>query len=258
LEDQLIPALRYCVDKYSEWWSFKINSPLEKYFNGRLDFYFRPEELITVLKEMAQTSDCFEPGNSQVILPDDELKKCFTGQVIFVPDLYTLCLPHVNMVENPQQLNALRNKSIAHDFWLDTSDTMLYKDPTAKFWVNPIINHIMCFNKEIVYSWKELCYLVTHFISTPNKHFTAQGDDMFLVNSDSVFANEFRFGYFHKSQIPTILKQASKYLGKRTTILTLCPELMLDDTDMETVAFIEHSLFGNNRLMPHVVNCVYV
>ena len=90
------------------------------------------------------------------------------------------------------------------------------------------------------------------------EHFTALEDSMFSVNSDSVFANDFRFTYFHKTQIPAILKQITKYLGKRSNILTLFPQFMLEDSDIETMAFIEHTLFGDNRLMPNIQNFIYV
>ena len=63
---------------------------------------------------------------------------------------------------------------------------------------------------------------------------------------------------FTKTQIPAILKQIIKYLGKRSNILTLFSELMLEDSDIETVAFIEHTLFGDNRLMPNIQNFIYV
>ena len=167
-------------------------------------------------------------------------------------------MPHVNILEESTQLNDLRNKNIAADLWIETPYNILYKDPTAKFWISPVFNQIMCSNKEICYSWKELCCLVTHYITNPNTHFTALGDSMFSVNSDSVFANDFRFTYFHKTQIPAILKQITKYLGKRSNILTLFPQFMLEDSDIETMAFIEHTLFGDNRLMPNIQNFIYV
>jgi len=63
---------------------------------------------------------------------------------------------------------------------------------------------------------------------------------------------------FTKTQIPAILKQITKYLGKRSNILTLFPELMLEDSDIKPVAFIETTLFGDNRLMPNIQNFIYV
>ena len=63
---------------------------------------------------------------------------------------------------------------------------------------------------------------------------------------------------FTKTQIPAILKQIIKYLGKHSNILTLFPELMLEDSDIETVAFIEQTRLGDNWLMPNIQNFIYV
>ena len=66
------------------------------------------------------------------------------------------------------------------------------------------------------------------------------------------------FNIFHKSQIPFILKQITKYLGKKHNILTLCPELHHNESDVTTMYFLEDLMFSNNRLLPHMSCSTYV
>jgi hypothetical protein len=258
LKNQLIPALKSCVDKYTEWWSFKIFSPLGLYTNGRLSTYFRPEELINLIISEAEKNHNFESGNSEIILTDENLRNSFNTDVIFVPELYALCLPHINILDDPIQIKQLRDKHSAADLWIETPYDILYLDSTAQFWLHPLFNTIIGKNVKMSYSWKELCNMFNVYLSAPNAHFTAINESMYAVNSNSIFANEIRFRYFHKCQIQTILKQLSKYLGKQSTILTLCPTLKQDDTDEQTAAFIENIMFANNPLLPHISNSVYI
>ena len=247
------------MEKYSEWWSFKIFSPLGEYVNGRLSSYFRPEELIDLLIYDAQKTNSFDQGNSEIILNNNALlQQCFKTKILFTRDIYVLCLPHINILNDPVQLQKLRSNHIAADLWIETPYEILYQDPTAKFWLHPLYNQIMCKNKKMLYSWKELCYLITVYVSSPNEHFTSIGESLLQVNANSVFADEIRFKYFHKSQIPSILKQVTKYLGKMTNVLVLCPNLMRGDEDIKTSAFIEDTMFSNNRLLPHVPSFVYI
>ena len=66
------------------------------------------------------------------------------------------------------------------------------------------------------------------------------------------------FNIFHKSQIPFILKQITKYLGKKHNILSLCPELHHNKSVVSTMYFIEELIFGNNHLLPHMSSSTYV
>lgn len=251
LDTKLIPALTECVEKYSEWWSFKVFSPFVEYVHGRLPSYFRPEELINLLLNDAEKNYSFDPGNSKIILVDEYLQKCFNTTVIFVSDLYTLCLSHINILDDPAKVLLIKNKHIAADLWIDTPYDILYKDSSSKFWLPPLYNDIMCKNTKMTYKWNELCFLITNFITTKNPYFTPFGVGSFLINSGTAFSNEMKFKYFHKSQIPDIIKQIIKYLGKQSNILTLCPELYQTNDDIETAKFLEEIMFGNNRLMPH-------
>ncbi len=207
----------------------------------------------------AENNQSFEPGNSEIILTDEDLRKCFNTDVIFVPELYALCLQHINILDDLNQIKQLRDKHTAADVWIDTPYDILHQDSTAQFWLHPHFNAIIGKNYKMSYAWKELCDMFTTYVSnTSNSHFTAINESMFAVNSNSIFTNEIRFKYFHKCQIPTILKQLSKYLGKQSTIITLCPLLMRDDTDVQTAAFIENIIFANNPLLPHISSAVYI
>jgi hypothetical protein len=258
LDKQIIPVLKECIDKYSEWWSLKMYSPLSELINGRLDIFFRPEELINIILQEANTSNCFESGNSEIIVANDRLQKCFNTNIIYAPNLFVLCLSHINVLTDVVQIETLRNKHINSELWIETPYDILYKDPTAQFWLHPIINQTICFNNQITYSWESICESVTQFICNPNDHFTRHDKDIFSINTNSPLCNEFRFQYFHKFQIPSILKQITKYLGKKHNILTLCPELHHNESDVTTMYFLEDLMFSNNRLLPHMSCSTYV
>lgn len=237
-------------------------SPLGEYLaslnHEHLDDYFIPEDLINTIKTLSTIN--YEIGNSQIIIANDDLQKCFNTKLIFVQDLYTLCLPHVNVVVNPNKLNELINNYVSAEFYIETPLEMLYKDPTASFWIPPHFNQIICNNQKMVYSWKELCTLFHSFVNTPNKHIQRTDESMFKINSNSMLSHEIRFEHFHKSQILTILKQIAKYLGKPSNILTLCPELVFDNASSynNVINFIENVLFHNNRLMPYVPSYIHI
>lgn len=220
------------------------------------DDYFIPADLIDTIKHLPSIK--YEPGNSQIIIANNELQKCFNTQFIFVQDLYSLCLPHVNVVVNPLKLNELINNNVAAEFYIDTPLELLYKDPDACFWIPPHFNQTICANKQMTYSWKELCTLFHSFVAIPNKQIQRCDDSLFKVNQKFMLSHEIRFEHFHKSQIVSILKQIAKYLGKRSNILSLCPDLIFYQIPLNVIHFIESVLFHNNQLMPYVPSYIYI
>jgi len=265
LENNIIPSLDMALDKYSEFWSFKTDSPLQLYLTSvrdrPLEPYFVPLELIDHIIDEAHKLKLFAPGNSKIIVANQSLTNCFRTKLIYTPDLYQLCLPHVNVVSNAIKLKELKHNHVYNELYVNPATDIVYKDPAAKFWIPPYFNAIVCKNAKITYTWDELLNLFSTFIHTRNNHINPIHPNslLFAINPHSVFTQDFQFKIFHTNQLDFILKSISKYLGKQSTVLSLCPKLksILDQND-SVVLWIESILFHNNRLMPIIPRISYL
>jgi hypothetical protein len=83
---------------------------------------------------------------------------------------------------------------------------------------------------------------------------------MFQILSNCAFADNLSFTFFHADQVPVILKQITKFLGKSNTILTLCSDLHFCDISLhDTVIFwIEEMITKNYDAMPTQSSYVYL
>jgi len=201
----------------------------------------------------------YERGNYDIMFLNDDLKKCFNTPSIYLPDLYNLCLPHVNMVSDTHSF-ILRNKFINNEFIIDSPLELIYSDPSSKFWVpRHFIHSYMCDNNQIIFTWKEICAKFLKFITNPHSSIIRM-ENMFFISNDSIMAKNFNFKQFHKNQIPDILKKMSKFLGKSNTILTLCPDLKFSHIGPNdpVVYWIEEIILQNNNLIPYVPSSIYL
>lgn len=114
LENNIIPSLEMALDKYSEFWSFKTDSPLQLYLTSvrdrPLEPYFVPLELIDHIIDEAHKLKLFAPGNSKIIVANQSLTNCFRTKLIYTPDLYQLCFRMLTlclMLSNLKNLNII-------------------------------------------------------------------------------------------------------------------------------------------------------
>jgi hypothetical protein len=263
LDSQLIPVLNKKCLEYAEWWIFKPDSPLAKYILKNqfvLNLYFRPDELTSLLEDIASKDNKYDRGNYKIITLDDELKLCFNTDTIYVPDLYHLCIPHVYPV-NDAQTFILKNNLIKNDIFIQPPLDIVYSDPSSQFWIpQEFVNPYVCENKQSVFTWKELNSKFLQFISSPEDSSVRRENSMFFINDDSIFAKKFNFQQFHKNQIPDILKKTVRFLGKSNTILTLCPDLKFSHIRPHdpVVYWIEEIIMQYNHLTPYVPANIYL
>jgi hypothetical protein len=260
---QLIPKLKEKTSEYKEWWIFKPNSPLSAYIskNGYMfTLYFRPTELIQALKSIASYKDMYAHGNNDVIILDEELQECFNTTSIYLPKLFSFCLCHVNIV-NSNKCNQLKNELIKKELYINPPVNIILNDPTSKFWIPP--QFVSAYNeqkKKNSYPWKELTRVFFKHISKIENGVTPLNNSMFQILSNCAFADNLSFTFFHADQVPVILKQITKFLGKSNTILTLCSDLHFCDISLhDTVIFwIEEMITKNYDAMPTQSSYVYL
>jgi hypothetical protein len=231
LMNEVIPALQSSLENHSEYWMLKETSPLREYIaslpHQTLDQYFTPNTLITLIRDQAYRSNLKEPGNSDIIVTENTpLQAIFKRNALWVPELYTHCLPHVIIVNSGTTLDKLRNTGVAQDLYIEPSHgAALYKDLSAQFWIPNEINQLICQNKKICYSWPELHQLFNKFLTAPSPHVTQLDESIFSINPNSVLAPKLKFSRFHRAQITDIIKRLSRYLGKTSNIMSLCPKI---------------------------------
>lgn len=231
ISTEVIPVLARSLENHSEYWTLKDDTPLRAYIDSlvhrTLDRYFTPDMLITLIQDQAYRLNLKEPGNNDIIQAENSpLQAIFNRKTLWVPDLYKHCLPHINIVNNSVMLDKLRNIAVQNELYIEPSqNTVLYKDPSAQFWVPNDINQLVCHNRQITYSWSDLHHLFMIFFATPSSHVTQLEGAIYSINPSSVLAQKLKFKRFHKGQITMIVQNLSQYLGKTSTIMSICPKL---------------------------------
>ena len=204
--------------------------------------------------------DLFEHGNTDIIhLVDTPLQSCFSSSVIYAPDLYHLCLPHVTVLDHHDTLEQLKHKAVKNELFIESPAALLYQDPTAKFWIPPVFNHIICQNKNIIYSWTDLCELFTTFFMTPSQHVRRINSTMYAIQPTSELTDYLQFKHIHHDQIVILIKHLAKYLGKTSTMLTLCPKLTFTQCRLTdpVVFWLENTIATNNKHgSPHTLDLI--
>jgi hypothetical protein len=259
IQTKVIPELQFLNDKYAEWWIFKPFSTLHKYLRAegyQFNSFFCPYEIVQAITNIAEANCMIDPGNSNVIIPDQKLFECFNTWNVYKRDLYKHCFPHMTIVKDKK--TDLKHENIYSDFYLDSPLDIIYNDPSSLFWIHPTLNYILCNNQKLSYSWKELYDLFSEFISKPNLHIEQKEESIFYINEKSILKNIFKFNQFHVTQISDILKQSTKFLGKTNTLLSLCNTLHFDHIEHEfsnfktLILFLEVIIVNNNNLLPYV------
>jgi hypothetical protein len=263
LDTELIPKLTQKTIEYAEWWTFKPDSPLAQYLEERqlsLNQYFRPTELTSLIEHIANQDNMYERGNYEVMFLNEDFKRCFDTTLVYLPDLYNLCLPHVDIVNDTKSF-ILKNEMIQNELIIQYQLDIIYSDPSSKFWIpRQLINPYICDDTQIIFTWKEICSKFLKFITSSHSSVIQTKNSMFFVNEDSILAKRFNFKQFHKNQIPDILKKTVRFLGKSNTILTLCSNLKFPHIgpNEPVVYWIEELILHNNNLKPYVPSKIYL
>lgn len=213
-----------------------------------LNYYFLLEDLIQAVENYAEKNYLFETGNSDIICPDRQLKLCFDKNIIFRPDLKRYCLKHLKIISKSELLN----KNIRNNFFVDCPSDIIYNDPSSLFWIHPSINRALTKNAKLTFSWNNLCTLFTNFINTPNAYVTPIHDSMFLINQTSIFADLFKFKYFHIDQVSIMLKQVTIFLGRTSTLDSICPKLKFKNISPATLLLLEDVINSTSTHLPYI------
>jgi hypothetical protein len=256
------------AEKYATWWTFKPSSLLKAYLNDReivLDEYFSLDELqdqvINVLKHASQYSN-----SNVIVLMDEEQQMVFDSWYIFVPNIVKdHLLAHV--VAAPADIsNALQNKHMTDHFYINSPIDLIYKDPSSVFWLFPFVDFAMNQSTGNVYSWNKLLFMFTEFCLNNTNYFTRLSDSIISINENTCLTSLFDFTYFHLSQIDTILKRITKFLGRKNGIVQSChfiknnPLFNITSTKKHpnVFTFIDDVINNNNNLMHALPSGLYI
>jgi hypothetical protein len=247
------------AEKYATWWTFKPLSPLKSYLNEReivLDEYFCPneikEQVINVLRNAHQYSN-----TDVIMLMDEEQQMVFDSWFIFLPDIVEEnIMPHI--VAAPVEIaQALQNKHMTADFYMDSPLDIIYKDSSSVFWLPPSIDCVSNKSTEKFFYWNKLLFIFTDFCLNNKNYFTRHSDTILSINENTFLTHIFGFKYFHLSQIENMLKKITKFLGRKNGIIQSC-HFMKNNSLLRVPSTINHQVFtfiddiinNNNNLMP--------
>lgn len=107
----------------------------------------------------------------------------------------------------PFPMNTEHEKTIVHFSY--------YQDPSATFWLNPLVDWIIYKSEKNVHSWNQLLVDFTDFCVNDKIFFTHHNNSIIEINDNTFFASLYDFKYFHLSQIETMLKQIT-FVEKKT------------------------------------------
>jgi hypothetical protein len=268
IEKELLPELNLLATKYASWWTFKPSSLLKSYLNDReivLNEYFCLDELQEQVEHVLRNGAQYY--NSDVILlMDEEQQKVFDAWCIYVPDIIKdNLMDHV--VAAPDKISkALQNKHMTENFYIDSPMDIIYQDPSSVFWLPPLIDFAINKSTGNVYSWNRLIFMFTEFCLNNNDYFTRYSDTIICINENTCLTSLFGFKYFHLSQIETILKKVTKFLGRKNGIIQNCHFIKnnpifsasLTKIHPNVFTFIDEVINSNNSLMPTFSSRLYI
>jgi hypothetical protein len=268
IERELLPELNLLAAKYAKWWTFKPFSLLKLYLNDReivLDEYFSLDELqekvFGVLKNSSQYFN-----SDVIVLMDEEQQKLFDSWYIFVPDIVKDHLM-AHIVAAPDEIaKDLQNKHMTENFYVESPMDIIYKDPSSVFWIPPYIDFAINKSTGNVYSWNRLLFLFTEFCFNNTEYFTRHSNTIIGINENTLLTSVFSFKYFHLSQIETILKKVTKFLGRKNSMIQNCHFIrhtplvnVTSNKNLPNVfTFIDDIINNNNCLMPSLSAGLYL
>ena len=249
IQTNLAPKLQTFVNEHVEWWTFKTHSTLAKYLkslNYELNVFFRPAELINIIINIANKFFLYSNYDSDLIILNKPLYDCFLCWTITRKKLHKVCLPHVISVYS-------KYKHLNTEIFLIKAPTkLIYQDVSAVYWLHPLINFHITNNKQITYSWNELCSLFYNFLINSKHHVKLENNDTFIVKPESFLNKDLKLKQFSKEDIPTIMSYYTKFLGKSNNLYNVCQNLKFKNSYVFTnlIQFIENIIMFNTDLVP--------
>ena len=268
IEKELLPELNFLTTKYAFWWTFKPFSLLKSYLHDReivLDEYFCLDELKDQVVNVLRKTTQYSYNKDVIILIDEEQQMLFDSWCIYEPDIIKDHLMAHIMAAPNEISNSLQNKHIIENFYIDSPMDLLYKDPSSVFWLPPSIDFAINNSTGNVYSWNRVLFLFTEFCHNTD-YFTRISDTIIEVNENTFLDSLFGFKYFHLSQIETIIKQLTKFLGRKNGIIQSChfvknnPLFNVKSTNKHpnVFTFIDDIINNNNNMKPSSPSGIYI
>jgi len=260
IENGLLLQLQSLSQKYAVWWTFKPDSVLQSYLNKHgigLDQYFQPDELLN--KVLHLLTHQTHLSNNNVIELNEEQQIVFDAWFIFVPNLMKEHLV-AHILEAPKEISqSYQNKKMLENFYVESPMDILYKDPLSVFWILSEIDFALNGSTGTVYSWNQLLFMFTELCLNRHDLFTRHSDNIISINENTSLTALFQFKYFHISQIETILKQTTLFLGRKSELIQSCPILkhntlfrLKSSRIVNAITFIDYIINNNHSLMPYV------
>lgn len=246
IETHLIPEISKLL--HTGWISFKTDSTLCNYLAKHgylLPSCFQPEELSDILYSIFKTQNLVVKGNSSLILLNNDLQEIFNTPLLYTPEINEYFATHIYRV-NDRVESKLINTAIHKQLYVNFSfENIIFNDSSSLFWLEPEFNEILNQHKKLTYTWNEILasfekYIVDH-ACVPEDYCNSS---IITLSPQAKLLELLPCNVFDRSQINTILKQRTQFLGRKKSILTLCPFLNFSQLGCQnsTVIWLENMI----------------
>lgn len=268
IEKQLLPELEAKAEKHATWWTFKPFSTLKTYLNEReiiMDEYFCLKDLQERVVRLLCNSNHFVESKKNInhysnpdiiALMDEEQQILFDTYFIFVPHFTENYLKHHVMAAPQDIADALQNKHMDEDFYIESPMNILYKDLSSVWYLTPCVDFAINKSTGNVYSWSKALHMFKEFCFNNKEYFTRHSDTIIGINDNTCLSSIFNFKYFHLSQIELLLTKITSFLGRKNGMEINCH--FLNNTSLfksnkphaNVFTFIDHIINTNHDKTP--------
>jgi hypothetical protein len=182
------------------------------------------------------------------------LQNVFNTSIIFKSDLNKYLLTHTYPVNNITK-QILNNQEIDNQLYIDFDfENLIYNDSSSLFWLEPTFNTVLNQESKLTYTWPELVMSFEKYIeSNKSQQFDYCNQTFITFNDQTCSLLNIPSKIIHKSQMLSILKQRTLFLGRTNTLLSACPFLTLPTFTRShpTIIWLEN-LINNSKLITWV------
>lgn len=250
IRDNILPELQKTYNRYAFWCTLKESSPICKIlkaYNTVLPVPMTMENLTRVLTDIFHDQDMLSKNNPQIVILNKQFQDIFPDHLVFLPDLEKLLIPHIHIC--PQYLcRNVQSDMITEDLYITSPSDILYEDPTSLFWLQDDLNMLLNKKQKITYTWAEILTIFKNYIVTNKQTYLKGQDDNIIWLTSTPLYNFFPCTHLDLSQIETLLKEHTIFLGRETRLPQFCDHIKFRPLTIHVWSWLDAMI--NKQFLP--------
>lgn len=224
---------------------------LNKYYFDKHKL-FQLNELSHVFENIFNAEQLSHNDNPQIITLNSDLQTLFKTEFIFLPELDQHLLPFVTLCHKDSVKENISDVITQEINTLTTKTDLIYQDPTSQFYLEENLRLLLDKNKHITYTWTDIIKLFQQYIAK-HPEMIVKTNTKLIFFPKSKLASILGVHVLHQEQLDILLKEFTLFIGRDTTLNTLCPYLNLENKmSTQCSLWLEH--FINKDQLPTVFN----